>query len=200
MLQSLMKHWWALALRGLLLIIFALLIFANPLISAATLAIWFAIIMVVDGIFSIIGAIASWKEQEDKWLILIEGIISIVLGIILFQVPQLTLLVIAYTIAFWFIFLGVSRIAMGIQVRKEIEGEGWIILGGALSVILGIVIIAMPIVGISSVMWLIAFTALIVGIVMIVIALKIRKGGKWIKHQIEEIDEDIKEARENLKN
>ncbi|MEL4308018.1 HdeD family acid-resistance protein [Joostella sp. CR20] len=198
MLRTLVKNWWALALKGLILVIFAIFIFMNPVISAAGLAIWFAALMLVDGIFTIIAAFASWKEREDKWLILMEGIISFFLGIILLNTPGITLLVIGFTVAFWFIFGGISRIAMGIQVRKEIEGEGWIIFGGALAVIFGFIIFASPLIGISYLMWIIAFAALFGGIVMIIIAFKLRKGDKWIENKIDDLKEDFQEVKEKL--
>ena len=108
MLRSLTKNWWALAIKGLILVIFAILIFMNPVISATGLAIWFAILMIADGIFTILAAFASWKEREDKWLILLEGAISLFLGIILLNMPGLTLLIVGFTVAFWFIFGGIS--------------------------------------------------------------------------------------------
>ncbi|MEJ4088877.1 HdeD family acid-resistance protein [Galbibacter orientalis] len=199
MLRSLTKNWWALAIKGLILVIFAILIFMNPVISATGLAIWFAILMIADGIFTILAAFASWKEREDKWLILLEGAISLFLGIILLNMPGLTLLIVGFTVAFWFIFGGISRIAMGIQVRKEIEGEGWIILGGTLSVIFGLIIASSPLLGISYIMWIIAFAALLIGIVMIIIAFKLRKGNKWLKDKVEDFKEEIDETKQKLR-
>ncbi|EIJ39106.1 hypothetical protein JoomaDRAFT_2112 [Galbibacter orientalis DSM 19592] len=199
MLRSLTKNWWALAIKGLILVIFAILIFMNPVISATGLAIWFAILMIADGIFTILAAFASWKEREDKWLILLEGAISLFLGIILLNMPGLTLLIVGFTVAFWFIFGGISRIAMGIQVRKEIEGEGWIILGGTLSVIFGLIIASSPLLGISYIMWIIAFAALLIGIVMIIIAFKLRKGSKWLKDKVEGFKEEIDETKQKLR-
>ncbi|MCF8715969.1 HdeD family acid-resistance protein [Joostella atrarenae] len=187
MLRSLTKNWWALALKGIILIIFSVLIFMNPAVTATGLALWIAFLMIADGVFTIIAAIASWKEIEDKWLILLEGAVSLILGIILLNMPQLTLLIVGFTIAFWFIFGGVSRIAMGIQVRKEIKGEGWIILGGVLAVIFGLIILSAPTIGVTYVMWIMAFSALLIGIVSIIVAFKLKKGDKWLKENLEEI-------------
>ena len=88
---------------------------------------------------------------------------------------------------------------MGIQVRKEIEGEGWIILGGTLSVIFGLIIASSPLLGISYIMWIIAFAALLIGIVMIIIAFKLRKGSKWLKDKVEDFKEEIDETKQKLR-
>ncbi|MEK6481061.1 DUF308 domain-containing protein [Catalinimonas sp. 4WD22] len=133
MLQTLSKNWWMLSLKGALLLLFEIFAFINPTLTAASLAIWFAALIIADGIFTIIVALRSWQEKENKWLFLAEGLISLILGLLLFITPGVILIIISFTIAFWFIFSGISRIGMAIQLRKEIEGEGWLILGGVLT-------------------------------------------------------------------
>ncbi|MGB5171452.1 HdeD family acid-resistance protein [Eudoraea sp.] len=191
MSNVLIKNWYLLTIKGVLLIIFGLLAFFNPLWSAAALTMWFALLIAIFGIFTIIAAISSWKEREDKWMFLLEGVISLVFGLILFSTPGLTLLIVSFAIGFWFVFLGISRISMAIQLRKEIEGEGWLIAGGILSVIFGLIIFARPALGVGSLMYLIAFFALVIGILFIAVSLKLRKGGKWVKGKVEEFKDEI---------
>lgn len=183
MLRMLTKNWWMVALRGLLLVLFAILLFVNPGLTAVSLAIWLAILLAIDGIFTLIGTLRSWKESEDRWLLLAEGGLSLVLGILLFRAPGVTLLFVSLTFAFWFIFSGVARIAMGVQLRKEIKGEGWMILGGALSVIFGLILFAQPGLSLGTLTVLIGIFALVAGIALLVIGFKLRKGDKWIEEQ-----------------
>jgi uncharacterized membrane protein HdeD (DUF308 family) len=191
MSNVLIKNWYLLTIKGVLLIIFGLLAFFNPLWSAAALTMWFALLIAIFGIFTIIAAISSWKEREDKWMFLLEGVVSLVFGVILFSTPGLTLLIVSFAIGFWFVFLGISRISMAIQLRKEIEGEGWLIAGGILSVVFGLIIFARPALGVGSLMYLIAFFALVIGILFIAVSLKLRKGGKWVKGKVEELKDEI---------
>lgn len=183
MLRLLTKNWWMVALRGVLLIVFAILLFTNPGLTAVTLAIWFAALLFVDGLFTLGGTLMHWKSSEDRWLLLADGGLSLILGILLFRAPGMTLLFMALTFSFWFIFSGIARIAMGVQLRKEIQGEGWMILGGVLSVIFGLVLFAQPGISLSTLMMLTGIFALVVGIVLLVIGFKLRKGDKWIKKQ-----------------
>ena len=74
-------------LRGVLLILFAILLFTNPGLTAISLAIWLAALLIVDGIFTLIGAIMSWKETEDLWFILSVGILSLILWVVLLHAP-----------------------------------------------------------------------------------------------------------------
>lgn len=181
MLRALTKNWWVLAVQGVLLILFAILLFAKPGLSAVSLALWFAALLAVDGALSLIATFRSWKEEEDRWLLLASGALSLILGILLFRAPGVTLLFMALTFAFWFIFSGVARIAIAVQLRKEMKGEGWLILGGALSVIFGLVLFAMPDLSLATLLMITAFFALLAGILVLMAALKLRKGDKWLE-------------------
>lgn len=185
-------------IKGILLIIFAMFAFFNPGASAATLAMWFALLIIIDGLVSTIKAIGSWKEREDKWLFLAEGLIGLAFGVILFLTPGVTLLIVSLFIGFWFVFVGVSRIAKAIQLRKEIEGEGWMILGGVISVIFGLLIFARPLFGIGYLMYIIGFFALLIGILLIVVSLKIQKGKSWLKDKSESFKTAIDKAQDNI--
>jgi len=188
-------NWWVWLLRGLLFIAFGIMAFVSPAITATTLAIWFAAFLFIDGVFSLVHTFRHWKGNDDKWLMFAEAAISIVLGILLLQNPQVTLLYVSLMLAFWFIYSGIVKIGLAIQVRKEIEGEGWLIAGGAISVILGIVLLARPGMAIAGLMGLLAFFAIIMGVLLVVIAFRIRKGSKWIKERMDEAEEAIGKAR-----
>jgi len=198
MLNLLQKNWWLLTIKGSILLIFSLFAFINPGASAATLAMWFALLIIIDGIATTFTAVGSWKEREDKWLFLAEGLISLIFGLILFMTPGVTLLIVSLFIGFWFVFAGVSRIAKAIQLRKEIEGEGWMILGGAISVLFGLLIFARPLLGIGYLMYIIGFFALLIGVLLIVVSLKIRKGKNWLKNEGEELKSAIENAQETI--
>ncbi len=184
MFNILTKNWWLLIIQGLLFILFGIIAIVNPTLTAATFAIWFAIFIMVHGFFAIVAAIRNWKTEEDKWLVLVEGIVSVIIGILLSIMPDLTLLVVSFTIAFWFLITGVLKIAMAIELRKEIKGEGWIILGGIISVLFGFLIFARPILGYSYLIWIIGFCSLFVGIAMIFGSFRLRKAGKMVKEKI----------------
>lgn len=198
MLTLLQKNWWLLTIKGSLLLIFSLFAFINPGASAATLAMWFALLIIIDGIATTFTAVGSWNQREDKWLFLAEGLISLVFGLILFKTPGVTLLIVSLFIGFWFVFAGVSRIAKAIQLRKEIDGEGWMILGGAISVIFGLLIFARPLLGIGYLMYIIGFFALLIGVLLIVVSLKIRKGKSWLKNKSEELKTAIDNAQDTI--
>lgn len=168
-------HWWALALRGAIAILFGLAALLRPGIAVEALILLFGAYALVDGIFSIVGVFGGTQAGTPRWLLLIEGIAGIVAGLIAFALPGLTAILLLYLIAAWAIITGISEIAMAIRLRKEIRGEWALIVGGVLSVLFGIILaIIGPVAGLLSLIWVIGFYALIFGILMLITAFVVR--------------------------
>src|SRR5258707_10602297 len=104
MLHTLVANWWALALRGLVAVLFGLLTFILPGITLVTLVLLFGAYALVDGIFNLI---AFFRVASHHWALLVEGVIGIIAGIVTFALPAITAIVLLYVIAFWAIFTGV---------------------------------------------------------------------------------------------
>lgn len=190
MLKMLFKNWWMILLKGTLLIIFGILAFLRPGITMTSLVIWFAAFMIADGVISLAAVISNWNSREDKWLLVAEGALGVLLGILIFRRPVIFEVFIAYLIGFWAIFSGISKIAMAIQLRKEMEGEGWLVLSGILSILFGIIIFAQPMTGIATLMWIAGTFAILVGILMIFLSLKLRRSGDLIERRIKDFKSD----------
>lgn len=191
MLKSLANSWKTLVFKGILLIILAIIAFANPTATAASIVIWIAALIALDGLVTTVTAIREWREKEHKWRFLIEGILGLGLGLVLLITPEITLKFIGYFIAFWFILIGVNRILMGIRLRKEIEKEGWLIFNGLLAVILGIIIAARPYLGVSSLMWILGIAFLLSGIALLALGLKLRKGKNMMADRLDDLKDNV---------
>jgi uncharacterized membrane protein HdeD (DUF308 family) len=166
--------WWSLALRGLVAVLFGLAALFWPGLVLEVLILFFGAYALVDGIFALVAAFRSSGRGMRRPLLLIEGVIGILFGILALFWPGLTALALLYIIAFWAILSGIARIIMAIMLRREIENEWSIALSGVLSVILGVVLILLPGAGLLAYTWLIGILALAIGIVLIYYAFRVR--------------------------
>jgi uncharacterized membrane protein HdeD (DUF308 family) len=145
-----------------------------PGLILAVLIVLFGAYALIDGVLAIIAAFSSSGRGMRRPLLLIEGAIGILFGLLALFWPDLTALTLLYIIAFWVILSGIARIVMAIMLRQEIENEGSIALSGVLSVILGIVLTLLPGAGLLAYTWLIGLLALALGVILIYYAFRVR--------------------------
>jgi uncharacterized membrane protein HdeD (DUF308 family) len=175
MLHALAENWWLLLLRGIAAIIFGLLAFFWPGVTLLTLVFLWGAYAFVDGVFSLWAAISGRVAVAPRWWLAIVGVAGVVAGILTFAWPGITTVVLLLFIASWAIVSGVFEIWGAIQLRKEIEGEWWLILAGLLSIAFGVILIGQPGVGALAVVWLIAWYAILLGATMIGLSFRLRK-------------------------
>jgi uncharacterized membrane protein HdeD (DUF308 family) len=111
-------HRWALLAEGILSIIFGILVFVWPAITAFVFLIVIAVWAVITGITEIVYAAMHWKQGSGKWLILITGIISIILGAIILAQPAAGLLALVIFIEAYLIIFGIILIIMSFWLRN----------------------------------------------------------------------------------
>jgi uncharacterized membrane protein HdeD (DUF308 family) len=174
LVELLSRYWWVLLLRGLAAILFGILAFAWPGLTLASLVIVFGAYALVDGVFAIAGAIRGGGRQP-WWLLLLEGLVGVGIGVLTLFAPEVTALALLFYIAIWAVATGVLQIAAAIALREEIEGEWLLGLGGLASVILGALLVARPGAGALAVLWLIGAWALVFGASLVVLSLKARR-------------------------
>ena len=169
-------------MRGLIAVLFGILTFIYPGISLTALVYLFGAYALVDGLFTIISAFNAPKGYRHWWVLLLGGVLGTIAGVLSFILPGITALVLLYLIAAWAIVTGIFEIAAAIRLRKEITGEWLLALGGVLSVLFGILLIAFPSTGALAVLWLIGAYAIVFGVLLIVLGFRLRKlGGQRVE-------------------
>ena len=172
------RNWWLLLVRGLVAIVFALLTWAQPGVSLAALVLVFGIYVLADGLLGVWSAIAKRRDNRHWWVLLLWGLVGIVVGVMTFIMPGITGLVLLMYIAAWAVITGVLQIVAAIRLRKEIKGEWLMILSGLVSVAFGVLLFLQPGAGALAVAWIIAAYAFIFGVLMVLLAFKVRKLGR----------------------
>jgi uncharacterized membrane protein HdeD (DUF308 family) len=173
MLPTVSGNWWALAVRGVAAILFGLAALIWPGLTLAVLIILYGAYAVVDGAFAIVAGVRAGSGTR-RWLLLAEGALGILAGLVALLWPGITALVLLYIISFWAIFGGLLRIVGAILLRREIDNEWTMALSGVLWVLLGVVLAVLPGAGLLSLAWLIGAFALGVGVTLIALAFRVR--------------------------
>lgn len=175
LVASLARNWWALLLRGLLAIAFAILTWLQPALSITAMVLVFGAWVLVEGLLGIWAAWITRGSGKRSWLLLLWGLASIVAGLATLLMPGITALVLLYFIAAWACVTGVLQVAAAVRLRKVIDHEWWLILAGVLSLLFGVLLFASPFSGALAIAWLIATYAFILGVLLILLSLRLRR-------------------------
>src|SRR5919198_3297421 len=129
--SHLIRHWWAFALRGLAAIVFGVMAFIWPGPTLAALVLLWGAYALVDGVLAVIAAMRT--GQDHRWGLLLEGLAGIGAGIVTFAWPGLTALVLLFIIAAWALVTGVFELVAAVRLRRVIQNEWLLVLGGIAS-------------------------------------------------------------------
>jgi uncharacterized membrane protein HdeD (DUF308 family) len=161
-------------IRGIAAIVFGIIAFVYPGLTIATLVLFFGAWVLIDGIFRIVGAIGHRASDPDWGWQLVIGILGIVVGLLTFHAPQITALALVIYIAAWALMIGASEIAIAVKMRREIKGEWFLILMGLASIVFAVLLLWNPVAGAAAVIWLIAWYAVVLGILAIFFGFRLR--------------------------
>jgi uncharacterized membrane protein HdeD (DUF308 family) len=178
MLKQMTQNWWAVLLRGAVAILFGALALVWPGPTLEILVLFFGAYVLVDGIFAIIAAVTHRTGHDRWWVLLLEGLVGIGAGIITFLLPTVATLALIYLISIWAIVTGVLEIIVAIGLRKEIQGEWLLAIGGIVSLILGVLLLIFPSAGEVTIIWLVGVYAIIFGAMLLGLGLRLRKLAK----------------------
>jgi uncharacterized membrane protein HdeD (DUF308 family) len=181
---ALARNWWVVLLRGLVGILFGLAVLFAPEISLTVLVLLFGAFAFVDGILALASAIRRRGSTDRWWVLVLQGLAGIAVGIATAIWPDITALALVYLIAAWALITGGLEIAAAIRLRKIITREWLLALAGIASVALGIVLILFPGPGaLALVIWIGAF-ALVYGTLLTVLAFRLRS---WFRARTPQI-------------
>jgi len=168
------RSWWILLFRGFLAIALGLLVFTRPAITLAAIVLGFSAYCVFEGAASIFSVITGRVDREHHWFVVMEGIIGIAVGVVTFRTPGITGTILMFFIAAWALATGVLRIVEGVQLRKQITGEVWLIVGGLASIAFAMLVLMRPLAGAFALVRVLGVYALVLGLTEVLLASELR--------------------------
>jgi len=174
------QEWWAILLEGIVALVFGILVLALPGITLAVLVIFFGAFVFVDGIFAL--AALSQAEKGRRWMLILQGVCGIAVGIITLVLPGITIVVLLMLIIAWVLVTGIFKLIAAFKLPAGAEGKWLLGLSGFFSVLIGVLLFSLPIwEELILVCFLIGLYAIFAGITLFTLAFTLRSKKKQVQ-------------------
>ncbi|KUI17997.1 hypothetical protein AU192_03940 [Mycobacterium lehmannii] len=175
---DLLRHLWKTTLvSGLLALILGVLIWVWPGKTIVVAAIFFGAYLLIAGIAQVIFAFSLHVSAGSRVLLFISGAAALILAVLCFRSLQESILLLAIWIGIGFIFRGVATAVSAIS-DPTLPGRAWEIFVGVISLIAGVVMLALPFESLAILTVVAGISLVVIGIFEIVAAFGIRKAFK----------------------
>jgi uncharacterized membrane protein HdeD (DUF308 family) len=111
------ERWWPFALEGLADIIVGVITFLMPAATAIVLLYFVSFWAMLTGVFRIAAAVRLRKQIQGEWLLIVNGALSVLLGIFLIIRPAAGLLTLVWLLGAYAIVFGVILIGLAFRLR-----------------------------------------------------------------------------------
>ena len=106
----------------------------------------------------------------------IFGLVAITASIFVLALPGIALLTLVFLLSFSLLFVGLSRIARGISLKALSKGHRLLdVLVGLLGIAIGIVVFLLPVLGVGTLIFMLAFATMFYGISSVAIGASVTK-------------------------
>ena len=166
-------NWWIVALRGVLAILFGIGAFVLPGATMLALVALFAAFAILDGAFGIAQALRGARRRERWGLLFLNGLIGIAIGVAAVAWPDITVLAFVFMIAAWALISGALMLGTAFGLKTS-HGRWLLVFGATVSMLYGTLLFVSPFVGALVLTWWIGAHALVLGVTLIGLALKLR--------------------------
>lgn len=156
------RNCWALALRGIIAVLFGLAVFIWPGITLEALVILFGAFSFLGGVFSIFAAL----KARGGWILITQGILGVLIGLAALLFPLLILTVLLALIAVWAVITGGLELLMALRLAQIGPGRWLLILNGLVTLLFGVLLMIWPLTGMLVMVGLIGAFAILNGLLL----------------------------------
>ncbi len=181
MAELLSRNWGWIVLRGVVAVLFGLLVLLSTATSLEILVYLFGAYALVDGAAMMVSALADRRESPMSAELVLGGLFAIAIAAVAFVWPHAMGGVLLGLIAAWAFLTGVAQIVAAIRLRAVIPDEWWLVLAGAASVVFAAIAITLPRTGALALAICIGVYALVEGVMLVVVGLELRSWGRRLR-------------------
>ena len=170
---TLARHWWALALRGVIAVLFGIIALTAPGTVLLSIALFFGIYLLIDGVIGLVSTVRAVTAHGHWFTLLAEAVLNILMGLIALFIPAAAVLAFVLMTAVWALLSGglMLRAAMGLHAS---HGRVWLAVGGLVSLVWGLMLIIAPMIGAVVLTWWLGVYAIMFGIALLASAWRLR--------------------------
>ena len=120
--------------------------------------------------------------KKGWWLLVLHGVCAVLFGILTFAWPGITLVTLVFLFGAYALVNGIFMLGIAMRAPKGTPGLMTIVLLGVLGIAAGILTFAYPGATAISLLWIIAFWAILTGILEVAAAVRLRKemSNEWM--------------------
>ena len=167
--------WESLVFRGIASILFGIAAVFWPGLTIVALVYIFSIYILVSGVISIVQAIMDIAHKRSWFLTLLIGIAELAVGVYLVRNPVVSFATLILLIGLVLIARGVFEVVVAITEEPSATYKMLMTVGGALSVLVGIIILLQPEAGGVAFVWILGLYALVTGPIWIALGLDVKR-------------------------
>ncbi len=171
---------WGTALaRGLIAIVFGIILLAWPKATIGAVILVFGIWAIAGGLAGAIVAIVKRADRKHWFWSVIGGLVSMAIGIAVLVWPKPSALLVLYLIGAVALVWGLSDIFMSIGIRRSASAWSVVLLAlaGIVSVAFGFYVLVHPGEGAVAIIWLVATYEIVWGVLLSTFAIAMRMTG-----------------------
>jgi uncharacterized membrane protein HdeD (DUF308 family) len=172
------RHWaWVLTF-GIVTLVTGLAVLAWPGRTIVAVAVLFGIQLVLAGIFRFVMALAADEASGGtRVLLALLGVLSLIVGLYAVRHLQVTIAALALLLGIFWIVNGTVETFTALS-HRGMQGRGWTVLMGLLSVLAGLVVLAYPGISLVTLAVVLGFWLLVLGVMEVVLAFRLRSAGQ----------------------
>ncbi|MBN1288371.1 MAG: DUF308 domain-containing protein [Actinobacteria bacterium] len=157
------RSWWAYLLRGILAIAIGIILLSWPGATVGVLIVVFGIFALIEGAIEFVMAIIMASKLEPWGMAMIKSLVGLLIGGVMVSRPGVALAVVIILIGIWMIITGFIQLLIAFEL-PPMTGRSLVGVGGVLSIIIGILLIAIPFDTVGAVLILVSTLLLIWGV------------------------------------